>query len=127
MEPFGVQSSSLPSSSIYSQHDRVSPITGSGMPDVAVTDPDRSLVVDRTTKPTSSSVSVLRPLLVPTSLVQQFLEVSSVNTSRNIETCGILSGKLVCICKFSFALAIQILFSSGARQMLDQQTKKKHE
>ncbi|CDW56672.1 USP8 dimer and JAB domain containing protein [Trichuris trichiura] len=96
LEPFDMRGSmpSSTTSAIYSQHDRVSPVTGSELPDQSSF---RSLTVDRTTKPTSAVLNKhsLRPVLVPNSLVQQFLEVSSVNTSRNIETCGILSGKLV--------------------------------
>jgi STAM-binding protein len=36
----------------------------------------------------------LRSLFVPTSLVTKFLEVAQPNTNKNLETCGILCGKL---------------------------------
>ncbi|XP_070505953.1 STAM-binding protein-like A [Chironomus tepperi] len=52
---------------------------------------------DRSTKP-SMSVSLmegaLRTLYVPNDTMQQFLDVARPNTARNVETCGILCGKL---------------------------------
>ena len=36
-----------------------------------------------------------RPVLVPSDTVSRFKTVASANTRRNIETCGILAGKLV--------------------------------
>ena len=36
-----------------------------------------------------------RPVLVPSDTVSRFKTIASTNTRRNIETCGILAGKLV--------------------------------
>lgn len=36
----------------------------------------------------------LRPLALPTSLLSHFLHISAGNTARNVETCGVLAGKL---------------------------------
>lgn len=40
----------------------------------------------------------LRHMLVPADLDREFLARASNNTRRNVETCGILAGQLVC-CK----------------------------
>lgn len=37
----------------------------------------------------------LRNLVVPMNLSDEFLKIANNNTSKNIETCGILAGKLV--------------------------------
>ena len=37
----------------------------------------------------------LRNLIIPSDLSQEFLKIAQNNTSKNIETCGILAGKLV--------------------------------
>ncbi|XP_058791179.1 STAM-binding protein isoform X2 [Phymastichus coffea] len=51
--------------------------------------------VDRSTKPTSlTSSDRLRDIIIPSRLMQNFLKLASSNTSNNIETCGILAGKL---------------------------------
>ncbi|GAB1611035.1 STAM-binding protein-like isoform X1 [Argonauta hians] len=60
--------------------------------------------VDRSTKPnfnhltsigsTESNAYGLRTMMVPNQLSGKFLEIASTNTSANIETCGILAGKL---------------------------------
>lgn len=59
--------------------------------------------VNRSTKPSSimspGSVShmeshKLRTVIVPTSLLSKFLSLAQQNTLRNVETCGILTGKL---------------------------------
>lgn len=51
---------------------------------------------DRSTKPTStlSASDSLRKVIIPLSLSQDFLSAAAENTNRNIETCGILAGKL---------------------------------
>ena len=36
-----------------------------------------------------------RPVYIPGDTAKRFGEVASTNTNRNIETCGILAGKLV--------------------------------
>ncbi|KAL6591170.1 Mov34-domain-containing protein [Neocallimastix californiae] len=41
-----------------------------------------------------SSTSHLRKIFVPTHLTEKFLEVAKENTEQNLETCGILCGKL---------------------------------
>jgi len=38
---------------------------------------------------------VLRPVVVPADLVAQFSRAAKTNTARNVETCGILCGRLV--------------------------------
>ena len=56
-------------------------------------------IPDRATKP-SSSVSLysssggLRKLIVPHMLLAKFMSIAERNTSNNIETCGVLTGKL---------------------------------
>ncbi|KAL7306744.1 hypothetical protein TKK_0001113 [Trichogramma kaykai] len=51
--------------------------------------------VDRSTKPASlTSGDRLRDIIVPEKLMQNFLRLAQSNTSQNIETCGILAGKL---------------------------------
>lgn len=62
---------------------------------------DKSAVpaVDRTTKPSYSSITKTEetnsPVIVPKSLVNKFLNIAKANTFDNLETCGILAGKLV--------------------------------
>ena len=53
---------------------------------------------DRTLKPKANNQANnynLRTVYLPNDLIKKFLEVSASNTQRNIETCGILAGKLV--------------------------------
>lgn len=53
---------------------------------------------DRTLKPTVSSESLmegfLRQILVPQDTMSKFLALASKNTANNVETCGILAGRL---------------------------------
>lgn len=53
---------------------------------------------DRTLKPTASSESLmegfLRQILVPQDTMSKFLALASKNTANNVETCGILAGRL---------------------------------
>ena len=58
-------------------------------------------VPDRSTKPSSASASLysntaggLRTVVVPSMAEGRFLSVAQPNTSRNVETCAILAGKL---------------------------------
>ncbi|NXI47685.1 STABP protein, partial [Galbula dea] len=58
--------------------------------------------VDRSLKPSalgstenSASTDVLRQVLVPRELCPKFLQLAAANTSRGVETCGILCGKLM--------------------------------
>lgn len=37
----------------------------------------------------------LRPMFLPAGLISQFVEIAQPNTDRNIETCGLLLGRLV--------------------------------
>ena len=37
----------------------------------------------------------IRPVIIPNDTSSRFLSVASANTRRNVETCGILGGKLV--------------------------------
>lgn len=53
---------------------------------------------DRSTKPdhfTSTGFSGLRQVIVPSDLMRKFMVLAEHNTLRNIETCGILAGKMV--------------------------------
>lgn len=53
-------------------------------------------LVDRNLKPkTAGNIYNFRTINVPSDLAQKFLDLAQANTSRNIETCGILAGKLV--------------------------------
>lgn len=51
---------------------------------------------DRTLKPSPTSVLAgsLRPVIVPTNTMVKFLQLASRNTLNNVETCGILAGRL---------------------------------
>lgn len=57
--------------------------------------------VDRSTKPQSNTFkdrpygSALRTVIIPSRMLQTFLVLAQKNTSNNVETCGILAGKLV--------------------------------
>ncbi|KAL4121354.1 hypothetical protein QTP88_013883 [Uroleucon formosanum] len=59
-------------------------------------------IVDRSTKPilnkNTSSPYNLRQIIVPGNLTRRFLEQAQRNTSNNLETCGILAGKLSSNC-----------------------------
>ncbi|CAF0774921.1 unnamed protein product [Brachionus calyciflorus] len=50
-------------------------------------------VIDRTLKP-KEKVSNFRPVFLPGDTMTKFLEIAYANTQRNIETCGILAGRL---------------------------------
>ena len=43
-----------------------------------------------------------RPVYFPADTASRFEEVASPNTRKNVETCGILAGKLVCTCVTTF-------------------------
>lgn len=50
---------------------------------------------DRTSKPSNSFMEGhLRLVKIPSDTMQKFLEVARSNTLKNVETCGILAGKL---------------------------------
>lgn len=49
---------------------------------------------DKYSPKSSSDKQELRNLVMPTKLIQEFLNVASTNTTNNRETCGILAGKL---------------------------------
>lgn len=50
---------------------------------------------DRSLKPSNSLIEGdLRPVVIPSTLMDKFLQLAQKNTSSNIETCGILAGKL---------------------------------
>lgn len=50
---------------------------------------------DRSTKPSNSIIEGgLRSLHIPDDTMRKFLELARSNTQRNVETCGILAGKL---------------------------------
>ncbi len=47
-----------------------------------------------------SGMDGYRPVYIPADTASQFQEIASTNTNNNIETCGILAGKLVCKCSY---------------------------
>lgn len=50
---------------------------------------------DRSLKPSTSLIEgELRPVIVPSATMERFLKLAQSNTAKNIETCGILAGKL---------------------------------
>lgn len=50
---------------------------------------------DRSLKPSSSLIEGdMRPVIIPIATMERFLRLAQVNTVKNIETCGILAGKL---------------------------------
>ena len=51
--------------------------------------------IDRSLKPVDKKKSNLRNIIIPHDLCKQFLDVADSNTKKNVETCGILAGKLV--------------------------------
>ena len=62
-----------------------------------VKNPEIPKIPDRATKPSVSLYSGsggLRRLIVPNILMAKFLSIADKNTSANIETCGVLTGKL---------------------------------
>ncbi|XP_063969072.1 STAM-binding protein-like [Lytechinus pictus] len=87
---YGIRSQVLPSSPTQ-------PTAPRPMPTV-----DRSLKIDRTTKPaqmlgiasSTSNLHGLRDLFIPSDTMERFLALALHNTQRNLETCGILAGKL---------------------------------
>ncbi|XP_039434123.1 STAM-binding protein-like [Culex pipiens pallens] len=59
--------------------------------------PDAKPAFDRTLKPSPTSVlaaGTLRSVTVPTNTMAKFLQLAARNTATNVETCGILAGKL---------------------------------
>ncbi|XP_023246411.1 STAM-binding protein [Copidosoma floridanum] len=50
--------------------------------------------VDRSTKPSSLPCDRLREIVIPSKIMENFLTLAYSNTLHNIETCGILAGKL---------------------------------
>ncbi len=71
--------------------------------------------VDRSLKPSVGSLGVsytpqnrygLRSVIIPSTLIRQFMVLAESNTEKNIETCGILGGKLVMLAE------VVLLFSS---------------
>lgn len=67
--------------------------TGLLLPD---TKPLSKPAFDRNLKPSPTAIQMgsLRPVLVPTSTMAKFLALASQNTLSNVETCGILAGRL---------------------------------
>jgi STAM-binding protein len=68
--------------------------------------------IDRSTKPLVDQFASttnyggnkygLKDVVVPRDIVIKFMNIAEQNTRRNVETCGILSGKMVCGGKMSF-------------------------
>lgn len=78
-------------------------VNRAGKPNHLITTPDAIPVVNRNQKPdilrqdSSSSISSLdgnRLVIIPSDLTSKFLQLASSNTAKNLETCGILTGKL---------------------------------
>lgn len=57
--------------------------------------PDNKPTIDRNLKPKIENSYNFRTIIIPKDLTSKFLDLAFANTSRNIETCGILAGKLV--------------------------------
>ena len=58
----------------------------------------RTPQIDRSSKPMSllcDKTGGLRTVVVPEELLAKFMSLADSNTSKNIETCGVLAGKLV--------------------------------
>lgn len=67
--------------------------------------------VDRSTKPVDHFLNTgvsgsnkygLKDVVIPRDIVVKFMGVAEPNTSRNVETCGILAGKMVKNLMFHF-------------------------
>lgn len=83
------------------------PLEDVDIPDDLTTEPSEPTSkvpsIDRGTKPsttsTSSSTSLVKPglrtVVTPSKVMSHFLTLSQKNTFNNVETCGILAGKLV--------------------------------
>ena len=56
---------------------------------------DNKPTIDRNLKPRIENSYNFRTIIIPKDLTSKFLDLAFANTSRNIETCGILAGKLV--------------------------------
>ncbi|CAI5649211.1 unnamed protein product [Oreochromis niloticus] len=78
------------------QHNR--PPTSIGTPTTGPPSFDRSLKPGSLVSPGNNNtmVDALRQLAVPAELCRSFLRLAEANTSRAVETCGILCGKLQC-------------------------------
>lgn len=77
----------------------VTPFTGLNIP----VGPSGIPSVDRSTKPSrvlTPMSSGLRPLIIPADLPTTFLRYAQANTAKNTETCGLLTGRIVCINSF---------------------------
>jgi hypothetical protein len=75
--------------------------------------PDNKPTIDRNLKPKIENSYNFRTIIIPKDLTSKFLDLAFANTSRNIETCGILAGKLVNINKnlyFNSFIIIVFLF-----------------
>lgn len=59
---------------------------------------------DRTKKPSEIDIpydsKILRTVVIPVKVMTLFQAMAHSNTFKNIETCGVLTGKLVCIILF---------------------------
>ncbi|XP_026688365.1 STAM-binding protein-like A [Diaphorina citri] len=74
---------------------------------------------DRTKKPTAPATQSkdygltdhLRPVVIPAALLSSFLVLAQRNTDMNVETCGILAGRLIRSLPGSLTLVRQLLLS----------------
>lgn len=59
---------------------------------------------DRSQKPSETDVAydskILRTVVIPVKVMTLFQAMAHSNTFKNIETCGVLTGKLVCMMLF---------------------------
>lgn len=72
-------------------------------------------VIDRSNKPSEISIqdryytNVLRRVIVPVKVMTLFQAMAQSNTHKNIETCGVLTGKLVNIFKTLYSCILTVL------------------
>lgn len=107
--PSSLQSTVLPSAPIadhsldqvvYPNDFPSQPTNKSNLPAGLLLPDSKTPKFDRTLKPLGSADSLLegnlRCVLVPSDIMAKFLSLASRNTANNVETCGILAGRLVC-------------------------------
>lgn len=87
---------SAPPSSSPPSYDRcIKPSPSSSVPATSLSPSSSSIPsFDRSTKPSSAIESKLRTVVVPGDLMENFLKVAEVNSTRGIETLGTLGGQL---------------------------------
>lgn len=78
---------------------------------------------DRAKKPHESDISydskVLRTVVVPIKVMTLFQAMAHSNTFKNIETCGVLTGVLVCIFFINTSFKYQTIFLNNYKNAND--------